>query len=125
MVRERPAREPDSIGHRRPLAAAIRMTKPLFLLCLLLATLPGLADARNKYHDRAEQRAFRLQTPCPSTGQAEGACPGWQVGYIVELCAGGQDKRENMRWITPEDKRFIKQTNGKDCKKLRHAPLPN
>lgn len=119
-----PTREPDSIEHRGPAAAAVRMTKAL-LLCLLLAALPGLADARNKHHDRAEQRAFRLQTPCPSTGQAEGACPGWQVGYMVELCAGGQDKRENMRWITPEDKRFIKQAVGKDCKRLRHTPLPN
>ncbi|MCU4120766.1 HNH endonuclease [Variovorax sp. N23] len=100
------------------------MTKPL-LLCLLLATLPGLADARSKHRDHAEQRAFRQEHPCPTTGQAEGACPGWQVGYVVELCAGGQDKRENMRWLTPEDKRFIKQSIGKDCKKLKHAPLPN
>jgi hypothetical protein len=121
----RPTWEPASIEHRGPVPRPPHMNKTPLLLCLLLATLPGLADARNKHHDRAEQRAFRLEHPCPTTGQAEGACPGWQVGYVVELCAGGQDKRENMRWITPEDKRFIKQTNGKDCKKLRHTPLPN
>lgn len=98
------------------------MNKTL-LLCLLLATVPGLADARSKHRDHAEQRAFRQEHPCPSTGQTEGACPDWQIGYVVQLCAGGQDKRENMRWITPADKRFIKESTGKDCKKLRPTPV--
>jgi hypothetical protein len=98
------------------------MNKTL-LLCLLFAALPGPADARSKHRARAEQRAFRLNHPCPSTGRTEGACPGWQVGYVVELCAGGQDKKENMRWITPQDKRFIKEATGKDCKKLKYGPV--
>lgn len=93
--------------------------KKHLLLCLLLAVSCGFANARGP-RDHEEKRAFVREHPCPATGEVSRTCPGWQVGYIVELCAGGRDQRDNMRWITPEDKRFIRETNGKDCKKLKH-----
>ena len=92
------------------------------LLSLLLAALPLAAQAKNP-RDKAELRAFRLENPCPSDGTIKGTCPGWHVGYIVELCANGQDKRENMRWMTEADRLFVKNANGKNCKKLRRATL--
>lgn len=97
------------------------MTKPL-LFCLLLAASCGVVNARG-HRDHEEKRAFVQSHPCPATGEVSRSCPGWQVGYIVELCAGGQDKRDNMRWITPQDKRFIREANGKDCKNLKPKPL--
>ena len=97
--------------------------KTTSLLCLLLAALPLFAEAKNP-RDREELRAFRLDNPCPTTGTVTGKCPGWHVGYMVELCANGQDKRDNMRWMTEADKQFVKNANGKNCKKLRRGALP-
>lgn len=96
--------------------------KKTSLLCLLLAALPLFAEAKNP-RDREELRAFRLENPCPANGMVKGTCPGWHVGYIVELCANGPDKRDNMRWITEADKQFIKNAYGKNCKKLRRGSL--
>ncbi|WP_435505950.1 HNH endonuclease [Variovorax sp. RHLX14] len=88
----------------------------------MLTALPLFAQAKNP-RDREELLAFRSENPCPSDGTIKGTCPGWRVGYIVELCANGQDKRENMRWMTEADRLFVKNANGKNCKKLRRATL--
>jgi hypothetical protein len=93
------------------------------LLCVLLAAIPLFAHAKHP-RDREELRAFRLENPCPSNGTVKGACPGWHAGYIVELCAGGRDTRDNMRWITEADRQFVKNVNGKNCRKLKRGALP-
>lgn len=67
--------------------------------------------------DRAEVRAFRALHPCPATGRARGACPGWHVDHVIALCAGGPDKRENMQWITKEDHRFKTLVDVRECRK--------
>ena len=108
-------RRPDSV------LTSLEMMKKSLLLVLLAAS-PLFATAKNP-RDREELQAFRLENPCPSDGTVKGTCPGWRVGYIVELCANGQDKRENMRWMTEADRLFVKNANGKHCKKLRMQKL--
>jgi hypothetical protein len=88
------------------------------LLCLLLAALPLVAEARTP-RDRAELRAFRSDNPCPATGLVGGACPGYRVDYMVALCAGGLDKQENMYWLTIGDHKWKKAVDERECKKGR------
>lgn len=51
-------------------------------------------------HSAAVKAEFRRSNPCPATGQARGACPGFIVDHRVALCAGGPDAAGNMRWMT-------------------------
>jgi hypothetical protein len=66
----------------------------------------------------SEVRAFRSHNPCPATGMKRGACPGWAVDHIRPLCAGGEDHRGNMQWITEPDHRFKTLVDVKECRKL-------
>src|SRR5947209_2474775 len=51
------------------------------------------------------RRQFQREHPCPATGKATGACPGYVVDHIVPLKRGGADSPENMQWQTvPEAK---------------------
>lgn len=46
----------------------------------------------------AVKDAFKRAHPCPATGKAGGACPGWVVDHVWPLCAGGCDVPANMQW---------------------------
>ncbi|QJY33878.1 hypothetical protein HND92_13485 [Diaphorobacter sp. JS3050] len=62
------------------------MTKTL-LLCLLFAALPGMADARNKHRDHAEQRAFRQeQNSAPARSPARPDTRGCIPQRFVRRC---------------------------------------
>ncbi len=74
--------------------------------------------------DRGEVRAFRAEHPCPATGLARGACPGWHVDHIVALCSGGPDKKENMQWISKEDHRWKTFVDVRECRKQRRPSPP-
>jgi hypothetical protein len=41
---------------------------------------------------------FKHGQPCPSTGKASGACPGYVIDHRVPLKRGGPDAPENMQW---------------------------
>lgn len=64
---------------------------------------------------RAELAAFKRDHPCPATGQARGACPGWEVDHVVPLCNGGPDKPANMQWLTVEAHREKTRTDVAVC----------
>lgn len=89
----------------------------LGLLLALVWRLTASAAAQSIARDRGEVRAFRVENPCPATGDTRGVCPGWHVDHILPLCAGGLDLRSNMQWITVEDHRF--KTLVGECSKLR------
>lgn len=89
-------------------------------LALSVAALAGPIS-----RSRAEVRAFRAEHPCPATGRARGACPGWQVDHIRPLCAGGEDRPRNMQWIRTEDHRLKTHVDTRECRKLaRLARIP-
>ena len=48
------------------------------------------------------RRDFRRVSPCPATGKAMGACPGYQIDHRVPLNKGGADDPANMEWLTTE-----------------------
>jgi 5-methylcytosine-specific restriction endonuclease McrA len=63
-----------------------------------------LRDWRGRYiRCSAARAAFERDNPCPSTGQPQGACPGYVVDHIVPLKRGGADLPSNMQWQTVED----------------------
>lgn len=82
-----------------------------FLFVLLLA-LPALAsprctscsrDAKGRIaRSRSAKGSFEHSTPCPSTGRASGACPGYVVDHVKPLKRGGADAPTNMQWQTKE-----------------------
>jgi 5-methylcytosine-specific restriction endonuclease McrA len=63
-----------------------------------------LRDWRGRYiRCSAARAAFEQDHPCPSTGQARGACPGYVVDHIIPLKRGGADLPANMQWQTIEE----------------------
>ncbi|KRC36419.1 HNH endonuclease [Acidovorax sp. Root219] len=91
------------------------------LLCLAVLGL-GFSDVEARIpRDQAQVRAFRSEHPCPATGRARGACPGWQVDHIVPLCAGGADHPSNMQWISREDHAWKTFIDTRECRKARRA----
>lgn len=79
------------IGHR----GLARSAASLIGVFLALTAAAGPRSA-------AAIAEFRRAHPCPTTGQASGACPGWQVDHVVPLCSGGADAAVNMQWLTVE-----------------------
>lgn len=68
------------------------MRSLIAVLLMLAIALPAFA------RDRSQVREFRKANPCPATGKAKGACPGYVVDHIKPLCAGGRDHPSNMMW---------------------------
>ncbi len=102
--------------------------RSLAALCMAVLTvvLSASAEARIS-RDQAQVRAFKAGQPCPVTGRARGACPGWQVDHIVPLCAGGADQPSNMQWISQEDHAWKTFIDVRECRKARQAipkPVP-
>ena len=48
------------------------------------------------------KRKFRADHPCPATGKARGACPGYVIDHVKPLKRGGADRPDNMQWQTKE-----------------------
>lgn len=94
--------------------------KPMFqaALCLMLSVAVVSAEAQVN-RDRAQERAFRAEHPCPATGRTRGACDGWEVDHIQSLCSGGADHPSNLQWIRKEDHRFKTYVDVRECRKAR------
>jgi len=88
---------------RRPLLRAFAA-----LLALSLLAPASFADTvRRDAHGRIARSAkarrdFKKLHPCPATGLATGACPGWVIDHIIALKRGGADAPSNMQWQTVE-----------------------
>jgi hypothetical protein len=75
------------------------LSRVLVLACCL-ALAPFLAPAK-EYRSLEVKREFQRQHPCPSTGRATGACPGYIKDHIVPLACGGPDAVSNMQRTNP------------------------
>jgi hypothetical protein len=92
--------------------------RPALLLIAALALAAGAAP-----RSAAVRAEFQRLQPCPSTGLARGACPGWQVDHAVPLCLGGPavDVATNLRWMPVEDHRVKTRQDLRDCRAAKTA----
>jgi hypothetical protein len=67
--------------------------------CIPLMTSLSVASA-SEHRSRAVTREFQRENPCPSTGRASGACPGYRKDHVVPLACGGPDAVSNLQWQT-------------------------
>jgi len=82
-------------------AAAAALTACLGAAFLMLA-MPAEAAPQPS---RAAMAEFKRMNPCPATGEAKGACPGYVVAHVQPLCADGEDAVGNMQWQTMAESR--------------------
>lgn len=88
----------------------MRLIVTLFLGMMLLQD----ADA-GRHRSRVARAEFVRLNHCPSTGKAQGACPGWVVDHVVALACGGADHHSNMQWQTVEDAKAKDKVERKGC----------
>lgn len=64
----------------------------------------ALGVARDSYgHIARSTKAkdeFKQAHPCPATGAASGACPGYVIDHVTPPKRGGADAPVNMQWQT-------------------------
>ena len=91
---------------------AERLRRLLAALTLALAsTLAGAVD-----RSRVLRAEFQRHHPCPSTGLARGACPGWQVDHREALVCGGRDELRNLQWLPVAEHREKTRVEVKLCR---------
>ena len=120
------SRSPGNTGKSRAVRAPARRhfqvgqggRNPLFLACALLLASSAFAAERHDHRDRDRVR-FMLTTPCPSTGEVEKPCPGYEIDHPLPLCAGGSHSRENMRWLRKEEAREKARRDMEMCRRMR------
>lgn len=73
---------------------------------------PGVARDSHGHIARSEQARveFKNAHPCPSTGKAYGACPGYVIDHVTPLKRGGADAPYNMQWQTQAAARIKDRT---------------
>lgn len=87
---------------------------------VLTITSPVVAQAKsNRSHSAIT--AFKHAHPCPATGAAYGACPGWVIDHRIALACGGEDAPSNMQWQTIEDAKEKDRWERKGCKHGRQS----
>jgi hypothetical protein len=58
-------------------------------------------DAKGRIARSAKAKdSFKRSHPCPSTGKAYGACPGYVIDHVHALKRGGADAPSKMQWQT-------------------------
>ena len=80
-------------------------TKYVVYFATIIAALLAMqmpAEARHNGSQSAIYQ-FRKHHDCPSTGNQQGACPGYVIDHIYALACGGPDLPDNMQWQTKAD----------------------
>ncbi len=89
---------------------ALRLQAVAAILMMLCSASPNAAE-----RSHAARAEFQRQHPCPATGEARGACPGYVVDHVIPLCAGGPDAAINMQWQAVEDAKAKDREERKLC----------
>lgn len=92
-----------------------RMSKKytLFMVALLVSSL-SVAGGHRSYTAKSE---FKRMSPCPSTGERRGACPGYQIDHVTPLKCHGADRPYNMQWLSIEDHKAKTRREAMLCRK--------
>ena len=91
---------------------------------VLTATLIPLGAAAAERSLRAEV-LFRLENPCPSTGEAYGTCEGYVIDRIVPHVCGGAEDPGNMQWLTPAAAKAKARWDRIGCRPGREFVIPD
>jgi hypothetical protein len=106
-IRHRVHRDPMREKVNRVLVAAVAC-------CIPLMTSLSLASA-TEHRSHVVTREFQREHPCPSTGEASGAYPGYRKDHIVPLSCGGPDTVQNLQWQTIADAKAKDRWERKSC----------
>ena len=92
------------------------MPTALFIAAAFAVTvvLPGPASAKQP-RSASVKREFQLTHPCPATGRASGACPGYVKDHVLRLACGGPDAVSNLQWQTTRDAKAKDKWETKGC----------
>ncbi len=71
--------------------------------------------------DARQLELFVKKYACPVSGKHTDACPGWVVGYVKPLCAGGADRVANMQWQTVATAKKKDRDAQKTCAKAKRG----
>jgi hypothetical protein len=94
--------------------ARLALRRDEILVAIIVALVSAPATARD-YRSREVTREFQREHPCPFTGLATGACPGYRKDHVVPLACGGADAVSNMQWQTIGDARAKDRWERKLC----------
>ena len=89
----------------------------------LCASLVPFADAAESRSFRAEV-LFRLQNPCPATGQSSGECKGYVIDRVIPVVCGGAEDPSNMQWQTIAEAREKDRWERIGCRPGRKLSMP-
>ena len=67
---------------------------------------------------------FRLENPCPATGQTHGECKGYVIDRIIPVACGGVEESSNMQWQTLAQAREKDRWEKIGCRRGRKLVLP-
>ena len=87
----------------------------VFALLALLSSPPDASEAR----DRKQRSLFMQSHPCPANGHIRGKCPGYLIGHVTPLCAGGADRWSNMQWVARADAKAREEEERKQCDEFK------
>jgi hypothetical protein len=90
------------------------------MLSAVLAATFALPAGSAKRDSKARAE-FKRAHPCPATGQARGACPGYVVDHIRPICAGGPDTPANVQWQTVAEAKAKDQLERQECNAYRRG----
>ena len=67
---------------------------------------------------------FRLEHPCPVTGQTAGPCNGYVIDRVIPIACGGADDPSNMQWQTLAQAKEKDRWEKIGCRRGRKLVLP-
>jgi hypothetical protein len=86
--------------------------------------LPSPACAAQPPRPSNAEIFFRMDNPCPATGQAHGACKGYLIDRIIPIVCGGAEAPENMQWQTLAEAKAKDRWDRIGCRKGLRLVLP-
>ena len=88
-----------------------------------LAAIASPCSAADSRSFRAEV-LFRLENPCPATGETRGECKGYVIDRVIPLACGGVEEPSNMQWQTIAQAREKDRWEKIGCRPGRKLVLP-